>query len=149
MLKKEQLTAFARNFVKVVPHSAHLNIELIQADHDGIELELPYNDYLIGNPATGVIHSGAITTLMDSCCGLAVFTRIDNPEICPTLDLRVDHMSAAQPGRAVRGFAESYHITSSVIFTRGIAYHDSKEEPIAHAVGTFMRLGRSTLGTFQ
>ncbi len=149
MLTKQQLTSFAENYIKVVPHSVHINLSLITIDHDGIELEMPYDDRLIGNPATGVIHSGAITTLMDSCCGLAVFTRIDNPEVCPTLDLRIDHMAAAQPGRVVRGFAEAYHITPSVIFTRGVAYHDNKDEPIAHAVGTFMRLGRSTLGKFQ
>ena len=34
-------------------------------------------------------------------------------------------------------------MTPTVIFTRGIAYQDDREQPIAHVVGTFMRMGKA------
>ncbi len=149
MLTEEQLIEFASNFVKVIPHCLHLNMSLIKASRDGIELEMPYDDRLVGNPETGVIHSGAITTLMDSCCGLAVFTRMEQLEACPTLDLRIDHMKTAEPGKPVRAFAEAYHITRSMVFTRGVVYQESRDKPVAHAVGTFMRVGRNSMKSMQ
>lgn len=149
MLSEQQLTEFASNFVKVIPHCLHLNMSLVKADRNGIELEMPYDNRLIGNPETGVIHSGAITTLMDSCCGLAVFTRMEQLEACPTLDLRIDHMTTAQPDKPVRAFAEAYHITRSMVFTRGVAYQKSRDQPIAHAVGTFMRIGQNSMKSMQ
>ncbi|WP_419835202.1 PaaI family thioesterase [Endozoicomonas atrinae] len=124
-------------------------MSLVKADRNGIELEMPYDSRLIGNPETGVIHSGAITTLMDSCCGLAVFTRMEQLEACPTLDLRIDHMTTAQPDKPVRAFAEAYHITRSMVFTRGVAYQESRDQPIAHAVGTFMRIGQNSMKSMQ
>ena len=64
-------------------------------------------------------------------------------EICPTLDLRIDHMHAAEPGKDVYGFAECYRVTPNVIFTRGYAYQDDPSQPIAHVVGAFMRMGKA------
>ena len=52
-------------------------------------------------------------------------------------------MHPAEPGKAIFGFAECYRVTPAVIFTRGIAYQDDRSEPIAHVVGTFMRMGKA------
>ena len=104
---------------------------------------MPYSDAIVGNPVTGVIHGGAITTLMDTCCGISTVCYLPEFEICPTLDLRIDYMHPAEPGKAIFGFAECYRVTPAVIFTRGIAYQDDRSEPIAHVVGTFMRMGKA------
>ncbi len=37
-------------------------------------------------------------------------------------------------------------MTADVIFTRGFAYQDDPQQPIAHAVGTFMRMGKHLKG---
>jgi hypothetical protein len=37
-------------------------------------------------------------------------------------------------------------VTTDVIFTRGFAYQDDPEQPIAHVVGTFMRMGKGIKG---
>jgi len=114
-----------------------------RADEDGLVLRLPYSDQIVGNPVTGVIHGGAITTLMDTCCGISTVCYLPEFEICPTLDLRIDYMHPAEPGKPIFGFAECYRVTPTVIFTRGIAYQDDREQPIAHVVGTFMRMGKA------
>jgi acyl-coenzyme A thioesterase PaaI-like protein len=41
------------------------------ADAQGLILRLPYSPQIVGNPETGVIHGGAITTLMDTTCGIS------------------------------------------------------------------------------
>ncbi|QJD57944.1 PaaI family thioesterase [Pseudomonas sp. gcc21] len=132
----------ARNFLSVLRHCQVLGISVEQADQDGLVLKLPYSEKIVGNPINGLVHGGAITTLMDTCCGISTVCFLPEFEICPTLDLRIDYMRPAQPGEAIYGFAECYRVTPTVIFTRGIAYQSSREEPIAHVVGTFMRMGK-------
>tara|TARA_B100000674_G_scaffold152135_1_gene121250 strand:- start:1159 stop:1626 length:468 start_codon:yes stop_codon:yes gene_type:complete len=133
----------ARNFLSVLRHCQHLQMTVERADEDGLVLRLPYSDQIVGNPVTGVIHGGAITTLMDTCCGISTVCYLPEFEICPTLDLRIDYMHPAEPGKQIFGFAECYRVTPTVIFTRGIAYQDDREQPIAHVVGTFMRMGKA------
>lgn len=132
----------ARSFLSVLRHCQVLGITVEQADENGLVLKLPYSEKIVGNPVNGLVHGGAITTLMDSCCGISTVCYLPDFEICPTLDLRIDYMRPAQPGETIYGFAECYRVTPTVIFTRGVAYQSSREEPIAHVVGTFMRMGK-------
>lgn len=132
----------ARSFLSVLRHCQVLGMTIEQADEQGLIIKLPYSRAIIGNPVSGVVHGGAITTLMDTCCGISTVCYLPEFEICPTLDLRIDYMHPAEPGKPIFGFAECYRITSTVIFTRGVAYQDDREQPIAHVVGTFMRMGK-------
>ncbi|TNF34383.1 MAG: PaaI family thioesterase [Gammaproteobacteria bacterium] len=126
--------------LKAVLHCQEIGLELVSADKGHLTLRLPYNPALVGNPLTGVIHGGALTTLLDTACGFAAPLALDVPSVCPTLDLRIDYMRAAVPGEAIIGEAEVYRITGNVIFARGIAWQESRDKPVAHCVATFMRL---------
>ena len=55
-------------------------------------------------------------------------------------------MHAAEPHKDVYGFAQCYRVTTDVIFARGFAYQDDPDTPIAHVVGTFMRMGKGIKG---
>lgn len=132
----------AQRFLSVLRHCQVLGIEVQDAGSEGLTLRLPYSEQIVGNPETGVIHGGAITTLMDTTCGISTVCVLPEFEICPTLDLRIDYMRPAEPGKDVHGFAECYRVTANVIFVRGIAYQDDRNEPIAHVIGTFMRMGK-------
>ncbi|KRV71990.1 PaaI family thioesterase [Pseudomonas citronellolis] len=136
----------AQRFLAVLRHCQALGIAAHAADEKGLTLRLPYSEAIVGNPETGVIHGGAITTLMDTTCGISTICVLPQFEICPTLDLRIDYMHPAEPHKDIFGFAECYRVTPTVIFTRGIAYQDDPEQPIAHVVGTFMRLGKGATG---
>ncbi len=132
----------ANNFLSILRHCQELGMSVEQANEQGLILKLPYSDAIVGNPFTGVVHGGAITTLMDTCCGISTVCYLPEFEICPTLDLRIDYMHPAEPHKPIYGFAECYRLTAAVIFTRGVAYQDNRDEPIAHVVGAFMRLGK-------
>ncbi|ABE55604.1 Phenylacetic acid degradation-related protein [Shewanella denitrificans OS217] len=148
------LTELATRFVAQLAQCRRLGIKVHEASEHHVLLELPYSQDIIGYPDTGVIHGGVITTLIDTGCGTAVVCAIlkkfQSLEISPTLDLRVDYMKPAEPNKSVFAFAECYKLSSSVAFTRAIAYQDSIDEPIAHAVGSFMRISPEMVGeTFR
>ncbi|WP_434648591.1 PaaI family thioesterase [Pseudomonas sp. D1-2] len=136
----------ATRFLSALRHCHVLGIKLHSASRDGLTLELPYSAHLVGNPLTGIVHGGALTSLMDTACGMSTLCVLPQFEVCPTLDLRIDYMHAARPNKAIYGFAQCYRVTPDVIFSRGFAYQDDPEQPIAHVVGTFMRLGDSARG---
>ena len=131
-----------RRFMAAIKHSQVPGLELVEANSDCVMLRLPYRQELVGNPGTGVIHGGAITSLLDQVCGMAVVSAIaPEVDIAPTLDLRIDYMRPATPGQDVFAKAHVYRLTKSVAFARGVAFQGSEDKPIAHCVGNFMRLG--------
>jgi uncharacterized protein (TIGR00369 family) len=127
-----------RRGIDLVPHNQALGIETVEIERATALLKLPYDVKLIGNPDTGTIHGGAITALLDAASGTAVFTALAEWAPIATLDLRIDYMRAAEPNRDVLCRARCYKVTRNVAFTRAVAYHDSEDDPIAAAAGTFM-----------
>lgn len=131
-------------FLKGVRHSMELGMTLEEISEAGLVVRLPYSEKIVGNPETGVIHGGAITSLMDQACGLAVAQAIwPDFDITPTIDLRIDYMRAAEPDKDVLAYVTAYRKTRNVVFARGIAYQDSQDDPVAHCVANFMRMGLS------
>ncbi|KTC63901.1 thioesterase [Pseudomonas fluorescens ABAC62] len=137
----------AKRFASALRHCQVLGITVHAANHEGVTLVLPYSPSIVGDPRTGVIHGGALTSLMDTACGMATLCVLSEFEVCPTLDLRVDYMHTAEPYKPVYGFAQCYRVTTDVIFIRGVAYQDDPQQPMAHVVGTFIRMGKGLKGT--
>jgi len=131
---------FASLVLTRVRHCQHIGLRAVEATPRHVLLELPYDVRLIGDPTSGIIHGGALTVLMDTACGLAAQLSLEHIEVCPTLDLRIDYMTAAQPQQSVFGHAEVYRVTDNVIFARGTAWQGGEQRTIAHCVATFMRL---------
>lgn len=120
----------------------------VEGDEEGRAIyTLPYSEQIVGNPATGVIAGGALTTLLDTACGYAVVHAVGHDQVSTTMDLRIDYMRPAKPGQPVYADASVYRLTDNVVFTRGKAYQDNRDEPVAHCVATFMRLPLSTTGS--
>lgn len=105
---------------------------------DWVELALPYRTDLVGDPASGVLASGPILTMMDMATSLAVWTRLRSFRAHATLDLRIDYLRPATPGKTVIGHGECYRITRSISFVRGQAHDGDPADPLAHVAGTFM-----------
>ena len=55
-----------------------------------------------------------------------------------TLDLRVDYLRAAEPGKAVIGRGECYRLGKSIAFIRGEAHDGDETRPVAHVAGTYI-----------
>ena len=125
-------------FVGIVPHSNALGIRYVDHTAGKVTLDLPYRADLVGDPTTGVMHGGVITTLVDACCGQAVLTRLREIRRIATLDLRIDYLRPAKVGATVRCVTECYRVTHQVAFTRSICFDGDEQDPVATSAGTFM-----------
>ena len=111
-----------------------------------VELALPYAEALIGDTDTRVLASGPIIALMDMATSVAVWAKRGRFAPQATLDLRVDYLRPAVPGRTVIGRGECLKITRSIAFVRGIAYDATPDDPLAHVAGTFMLMDAMAMG---
>lgn len=130
-------SVIAKQFIEAIPHSRALGMSLREIG-DGVALiTMPYAEHLIGDPRTGVIAGGAVSALMDTCCGAAVMAHPANPGGTATIDLRIDYMRTATPGQTLSTRATCYHVTRSVAFVRAVTTDEDEDNPVATATGAF------------
>jgi uncharacterized protein (TIGR00369 family) len=131
------LAQIARQFIESIPHARALRLSLTDIGDGMAEIAMPWDAALVGDPATGVIHGGAVSALMDTCGGAAVMSHGSGPVATATIDLRIDYMRAATPGQTIRARATCYHVTRAVAFVRAVATDDDADRPVAAATGAF------------
>lgn len=130
-------TKLAKQFIEAIPHARALRLDLTHIGAGEAEISMPYNSDLVGDPRTGVIHGGAVSAMMDTCCGAAVMSHPEAPGGTATIDLRIDYMRAATPGQTISARAVCYRITRNVAFVRATAVDDDADRPVAAATGAF------------
>ncbi|TNE33491.1 MAG: PaaI family thioesterase [Alphaproteobacteria bacterium] len=123
---------------KGIPHCAEIGMKVHEMSPDGVVFSLPYQERFAGNPVNGVLHGGIITTLIDSAAGMCIFAKLKEYMPVATLDLRIDYLKPATPDEELFAFLTCYRMTRKIAFVRGVAYHETRDDPIANAVGTFM-----------
>ena len=131
---KEKL---AQQFITALPHARELGLTVTRIGDGHAEIAMPYDPRLVGDPATGVIHGGAVSTVMDTCCGAAVMSHPSAPGGTATIDLRIDYMRPATPGQAITTRATCHQITRTVAFVRAVAMDEDEDRPVATAAGAF------------
>jgi uncharacterized protein (TIGR00369 family) len=128
----------AREFIDAIPYAHALGMRFETVASGECTISMPWDARLIGDPATGVIHGGAVSALLDTVAGAAV---LSHPQAraytTATIDLRIDYMRAAVPGQRIRAEAQCYHVTRSVAFVRAQAFDDDHQHPVAAATGAF------------
>ena len=132
-IPSEQVKLFFMNF----PFSKYIGLKLERIGNGQAVMTMPYQKNLIGDPKTGVLHGGVITTLLDSCCGAAVMTAGDPKTSTATIDLRIDYMRPAKPDTTISAEAMCYKVTNSVVFVKASAQDGTKQTPVATATGAF------------
>ena len=121
-----------------IPHCKELGVEVVEIDKVRCTIRLAYQERLVGNPETGVLNGGVITTLVDSVCGIAVQMALGKLAQIATLDLRIDYLRGSTPKEPLFASANCYKLTRQIAFVRGIAHNGDVEDPVANCVATFM-----------
>ncbi|HEX5380073.1 MAG TPA: PaaI family thioesterase [Phenylobacterium sp.] len=124
-----------------VPQAAALGFQLVSAGAARGSLSVPWREDLVGNPATQVIASGVVTSLLDHCCGLAITSARGERMPTATLDLRIDYMRPAAPRAGVTAEAHCYKMTRTIAFVRAQAWDEDPNDPIATAQAAFILHG--------
>jgi uncharacterized protein (TIGR00369 family) len=132
------IRSMGTELLQASPQAKALGLVLVGVEPREATLKVVYRDDLIGDPDTGVIAGGVVTTLLDHACGQAVWAALKDYTTVATLDLRIDYMRAAEPGLDIFAHAHCYKLTRSVAFVRAQAYDRERDDPIATAQAAFM-----------
>lgn len=127
----------AQQFIEAIPHAKALDMQVEDLGEGKAQISMPWAEHLVGDPRTGVIYGGVVSTLMDTCSGAAVMAHPSGPRSTATIDLRIDYMRAAAPRQQIVATAECYHMTRNVAFIRAVAVDEDSENPVATATGAF------------
>ena len=124
-------------------HGGFVGLRYVSHGADWIKIALPWRADLVGVPDaevpnSGILASGPIITLLDNATSMSVWVKSGTFRAQATLDLRLDYMRAATPGKTVIARAECYRLTRNAAFVRGLAHDGDPADPVAHAAGVFM-----------
>jgi uncharacterized protein (TIGR00369 family) len=121
-----------------IPHLRAIGFELIECTKKHAIGRIPYRMEHVGNPMTGVVHGGIVTTLLDTVGGAAVIGRLGKSLTMATLDLRIDYLRPSTLQHDLLARVECYKLTRNVAFTRSMAYNDDPDDPLASMSATYM-----------
>jgi len=118
-------------------HVGVLGLRLVAQGEDWAELVFDYDPRLAMSVGSGIIASGPIISLIDTASGAAIIARNKKFRPMATLDLRIDYMRTAVPGRSLTARATCYRITRNVAFVRCEAHDGDPDDPVACAMASF------------
>ncbi len=126
----------AREAFASVPYAKFLGLELGEIANGEVSIHLNVRDELKQNQ--GVVHGGAVASLIDTASAFAVLTQIDLHERVTTTDLTIHYLRPITSGRmtatarVVRGGRR--------LFVLSVEVTDDRPVLVATAVTTYIRL---------
>src|SRR5947208_10154375 len=124
----------ARSAFAAVPYAKFLGLQLGAVRQGEVSIHLDIRDELKQNQ--GVVHGGAIASLIDTASAFAVLTQIDLSERVTTTDLTIHYLRPATTGRMtavariIRGGRR--------LFVLSVEVHNDENAMIATAVTTYI-----------
>jgi len=130
---------FAKPFLEEqVPFNRLMGMRLSSADEGKAQMQVPFREDFIGDPFRPALHGGVISSLLDVCGGVAVFTTLrDVDDRTSTVDLRINYL---RPGRkeTLIADAEIVRVGNRVAVVSLVAYHPGdKDKPVATGTGVY------------
>lgn len=130
----------AERFPIRIKHAGALGITVSACGLERVVASMPLRADYLGDAERGLVHTGVITTLIDSISGIAAMARIGQPSDVATLDLRVDYLRAVHldGGATLTCSASCYRLTQQIAFVRAEVWQADAAEPVASSLSTFM-----------
>ena len=136
--------AWAEAFISGIPYAAASGMRVTDLGQGHASLLLPARDTWTGNAERKTIHTGCLSVLADTACGLAVGAALEELEPFATLDLRMDYLRPAVSETDLICRAECHRLSRSIAFVRGELFQPGQAEPVATVNATFMRATANT-----
>src|SRR5947208_9907137 len=127
----------ARDAFAAVPYARFLGLQLGELREGEVSIHLDVRDELKQNQ--GVVHGGAIASLIDTASAFAVLTQIETDERVTTTDLTIHYLRPLTSGRmtaaarVVRGGRRLFVLSVEVTNDAGVL--------VATAVTTYIKVG--------
>ena len=135
---------WADAFISGIPYAVASGMKVTELGKGTVSLYQPARDTWTGDSELQMIHTGCLSVLADTACGLAVGAAMDTPEPIATLDLRMDYLRPAMANTELVCKAECYRLSRSIGFVRGQVFQIGQDEPVATVNATFMRATANT-----
>ncbi|MDO8416801.1 MAG: PaaI family thioesterase [Agitococcus sp.] len=110
-----------------------IHVKAVKDGHG--EMSMPFSDALADH--RGALHRGMMVTLLDTCCGLSIFSALKSMEPIATIDLRVDYLAEIPPATGLTAVVDYVGRTDTSAFITGQAFADGHAKPIATVAGLF------------
>ncbi len=95
-MKKNTSSKGLINFLEEdIPFNKHLGIKVEKAENGFARLFLPYKPEFTGDARRPALHGGILSTLIDTCGGIAVWSCCQLEDRIATIDMRVDYLRPA------------------------------------------------------
>ncbi|MHB1845899.1 MAG: hotdog fold thioesterase [Deltaproteobacteria bacterium] len=129
---------FLRDFMEqAIPFNRFLGVRVAGMGKGFARLELPFRPEFIGDPIRPALHGGVLTSLIDTCGGLAVFTEAQPGDRVSTIDLRVDFLRPGK-GELLAAEARVVRVGNRVAVVDITAFHAAlPQEPVATGKGVY------------
>ncbi len=119
-----------------VPYAKFLGLELGEMKPGEASIHLAVRDDLRQN--RGVVHGGAVASLIDTASAFAVVTRLEPDERVTTTDLTIHYLRPVSAGR-ITATARIVR-AGRRLFVLSVEVTDDQQKLIATAVTTYIRL---------
>ena len=128
--------ARAREAFASVPYARLLGLELGEITPGAVTIHLDVRDELRQNQ--GVVHGGAVASLIDTAAAFAVLTQIEINERVTTTDLTIHYLRPASSGRLT---AEARIVRGGRrLFVLSVEVRNDQQILVATAVTTYIKL---------
>jgi uncharacterized protein (TIGR00369 family) len=129
----------ARDAFAAVPYAKFLGLQLGELHEGQVSISLDIREELKQNQ--GVVHGGAIASLIDTASAFALLTQIEVDERVTTTDLTIHYLRPAISGRLtatariIRGGRR--------LFVLSVEVHDIQNALVATAVTTYIKIDQT------
>lgn len=120
-----------------IPFNDHLGIEVEHLEVGESVMHLPMRPEMVGDPFRPAVHGGVISTLADTCGGLAAFTALRDDQVASTLDLRVDYLLPGNVELDLWAVSRVIRAGSRVCTTHTIVHQGDPDTPVATATAVY------------
>lgn len=125
-----------RAILKTVPFAQLLGLEIVAASRGSATLRMPIRKELTQN--YGLLHGGAMASLIDTATAFAIVSQLSSPERFTTVDLTVNYLKAITEGAAI---CQARVVRAGRrILTLSAEVHDDAGTLAAIAVSTYIWL---------